>query len=130
MWYQRLSVRGPSFYLKFLIKKKHNSKNIPFRVMPLALQLHLVMISKDSKLGVDTLSFNTFWVIGFLYDDNDDYQTITIAWLFLWNRQAKNKLTLQIILYILQSTNLRSYGCDFIVFLVLGYPLQLHYFNP
>ena len=31
--------------------------------MPLVLQLHLVMISKYSKSGVD--NFNTFWVMGY-----------------------------------------------------------------
>ena len=32
--------------------------------MPLVLQLHLVMINKYSKFGVDTL--NTFWVMGYI----------------------------------------------------------------
>ena len=50
-----LVCHGSLFYLKFLVKKGHNSKNIAFRVKPLALQLCLVM-SKYSKFGVD----NTF----------------------------------------------------------------------
>ena len=32
--------------------------------MPLVLQLHIVMISKYSKFGVDT--FYTFWEIGYI----------------------------------------------------------------
>ena len=44
--------------LKFLVKKRHNSKPIAFRVMPLVPQLHLVMMSKYPKFGVHT--FNTF----------------------------------------------------------------------
>ena len=32
--------------------------------MPLAVQLHLVMMSKYSKSGVDT--FNTFWVMEYI----------------------------------------------------------------
>ena len=32
--------------------------------MPLALQLHLVRMSKYSKFGTDTL--NTFWVMGYI----------------------------------------------------------------
>ena len=41
--------------------------------MPLALQLHLVMMSKYSKFGVD--AFNTFWVMSkfkFLHNADDD----------------------------------------------------------
>ena len=53
-----LVCQGPSFYLQFLVKKGHNSTNIAFRVMPLPLQLHLVMMSKYTKFGVDT--FSTF----------------------------------------------------------------------
>ena len=34
----------PSFYLKYLVKKGCKSSNIAFRVMPHALQLHLVMM--------------------------------------------------------------------------------------
>ena len=48
-----LVCRGPSFYLKFLAKKGHNSKSIAFRVIPLVLQMHLVMMSKFSKFGFD-----------------------------------------------------------------------------
>ena len=44
--------------LKILVKKVCNSKTKAFRVMPLVSQLHLVMISKYSKFGVD--NFNTF----------------------------------------------------------------------
>ena len=49
---------------KFKLKKGHNSKNIPFRVTSLDLQLHLVMIRKYSKFGVDT--FNIFLVMGYI----------------------------------------------------------------
>ena len=49
---------GPSFYLKCLVNRKHNSKTIAFRVMPLILQLHLHMINMFSKFGVDIC--NTF----------------------------------------------------------------------
>ena len=42
----------------------HNSINIDFRVMPLVLQLHLVIMSKYSKFSVET--FNTFWVMGYI----------------------------------------------------------------
>ena len=52
----KLVCRGPSFYLKIKLKKGHNSKSTAFRVMPCVPQLHLVMISKHSKFGVDTLS--------------------------------------------------------------------------
>ena len=33
--------------------------------MTLVLQLHIVMMSKYSKYGVDT-KFNTFWVVGYM----------------------------------------------------------------
>ena len=40
--------------------------------MPLVLQLHLVMLSKYSKIDVDI--FNTFWAMGNIKDkyNNDD----------------------------------------------------------
>ena len=90
MWYQCLSV---SFYLKFLLKNGHYSKIIAFRVMPLVLQLHLVMMSRYSKFGVDT--FSTFRVMGYIKflhnDDNDDDDlVITLAKPLLLNRQVKN----------------------------------------
>ena len=47
-----------SLYLKYLVKKGHNSKTVAFRVMPLVLQLHLVMMNKYSKFDVEI--FNTF----------------------------------------------------------------------
>ena len=96
MQYQCTYVRGPSFSLKYLVKKGHNSKNIAFRVMPFALQLHLVMISKYSKFGVD--SFKIIWVMGYikvfarrqrLWRHHNDH-VITIVQLFLRDRQAKN----------------------------------------
>ena len=59
-----LVCQGPSFYLIFLVKKGQNSKNTPFRVMPPVMQLHLIMISKYSKFGVDT--FNTFWAMRYI----------------------------------------------------------------
>ena len=49
-----LVCQGPSFYFE----KGHNSKTILFRVIPLVLQLHLVMMSKNSKFGVDTFNTN------------------------------------------------------------------------
>ena len=64
MQYQLSYVRGPSFYLKFLAEKGHNSKTIAYRVMPLVLQLHLVIMSEYSKSGLVT--FNTFWVMGYI----------------------------------------------------------------
>ena len=38
------------------VKKWHNSKTTAFRVKPLFLPLHLVMMSKYSKFGSDTSS--------------------------------------------------------------------------
>ena len=62
-----VSLSGrPSFCLKIYAKKGHNSLTIAIRVKPLVLQLHLVMMSKHSKFGVDT--FNTFWVTGYIKD--------------------------------------------------------------
>ena len=75
-----LICQGSSF-LNFLGKKGHNSKIITFGVMLPVLQLHLVMISKYSKFG-DT--FNTFSLMGYL-DDNDDDLAITIANFFAKN---------------------------------------------
>ena len=80
-------MSGASLYLKFLVKKGHNSKTIAFRV---------------SKFGIDT--FNTFWVKGYIKDlhvasNNDGALAITImriAWLFLRNRQTKNMLHIYI----------------------------------
>ena len=60
-----LVCQGPSFYLKFLIKKERNSKNIAFRVMPLVLPLHLIMMRKYSKFGVDNI-FNIVLVMGYI----------------------------------------------------------------
>ena len=59
-----LICRGAIILLKIYVKKGHNSKTTALRVMPLVLQLHLVMMSKYSKFGVDTLS--TFWVMGYI----------------------------------------------------------------
>ena len=64
MRYQHSSVRGHRSTYKILFKNGHNSKNIAFRVMPLALQLRPVMISKYSKFGVDT--FHIFRVMGYI----------------------------------------------------------------
>ena len=50
--------------LKFKLIKGQNSKITAFRFMPLVLQLNLVMMSKYSKFGVDTLS--TFSVMGYI----------------------------------------------------------------
>ena len=73
----------------------HNSKNIAFRVMSLVLQLHLVMMSKYFKFGVDTFDNFDYWAtIKILHnnDDNDDDDlTITTARQFLRNRQNKNE---------------------------------------
>ena len=63
----RLAGGGYHSTLKFKLKKGHNSKTTAFRVMPLVLQLHLVMMSKYSQFGVDTLNtFNTFRVMGYI----------------------------------------------------------------
>ena len=59
-----LVCQKPSFYLKRKVKKGHDSKTIGFRGMPLVLQLHLVMMSKYSKFGVDI--FNTSCVKGYI----------------------------------------------------------------
>ena len=47
--------------------------------MPLALQLHLVMMRKYSKFGVDT--FNTFWEVDYIKD---------FAW--QWSSSDQNKV--------------------------------------
>ena len=82
-----LVCQRPSFYLKCLVKKGHNSKNIVYWVMPLVFQLHLVMMSRYSKFGVNT--FNTFWVMGIKDFAWRRHLGITIVWIFLWNRQDK-----------------------------------------
>ena len=50
-------------------------------------------MTKYFKFGVDT--FNTLWVMGYIKflhdDDNEDDLAITIAQLFLQNRQANDK---------------------------------------
>ena len=51
-----LVCRGAHSTLNLKLKKGHNSKTTVFRVVPLVMQLHLVMMSKYSKFGVDTLS--------------------------------------------------------------------------
>ena len=59
--------------------------------MPLVMQLHLVMMIKNFMFGVVTL--NTFRVMVYIKvfdNDNDDNLAITIAQLFLRNRQAKS----------------------------------------
>ena len=54
--------------------------------MPLVLKLHLVMMCKYSKLGVDTFMI----YIKILHDDdNDDDLATTVTRLFLWNRRVK-----------------------------------------
>ena len=57
-------LSGAIILLKYLVKKRHNSKIIAFRVMLLVLQLHLVMMSNYSKFVVDI--FNIFWVMGYI----------------------------------------------------------------
>ena len=59
-------LSGTIIIHKILVKNWHNSKAIDFRVMPLVLQLHLVIMSKYSNFGVDT--FNTFWVMSYIKD--------------------------------------------------------------
>ena len=66
----------PSFYLKFLVKKRNNSKTIAFKAMSLVLQLQLDMMSKYSKFSVDT--FTTFWVMSYIK---------AFAWHWRWQRQ-------------------------------------------
>ena len=91
MWYQRSSVEGPSFFLQFLVKKRHNSKYIAFRVMSLVLQLQLVMMSKCSKFGVDT--FNASFYANGLHCTTTTaiYLAITIARPFLRNRTKNHR---------------------------------------
>ena len=90
-------LSGATILFKYLVKKGHNSKTLAFRVMPLVLQQHIVMMSKNSKFSTNI--FNTFLVMGYIkvFDDNnnsDNVLTITIAQLFLCNRQTKNLTTL------------------------------------
>ena len=47
-----------------LLKKGYNSKIIAFGDILLVLQLHLVMMDKYSKFGVDT--FNSFLAMGYI----------------------------------------------------------------
>ena len=85
-----LVCHGQSFYLNFLAKKGQNSKNIAFRVMSLALQLHLVMMSKYSKFGVYTS--NTVLIMGYIkVFVQDEDLSFTTARLFLRNRRAKKE---------------------------------------
>ena len=58
--YECCSVRGH----QDLVKKGNNSKTIAFRIMPLVLQLHLVMMSKYSQFDVETIY--TFLVMGYI----------------------------------------------------------------
>ena len=63
MQYQCSSCERPSFYLKIKVKKVHNSKTMTFRVMPLALQLHLVMMSKYSKVSEHPWSLTILFAV-------------------------------------------------------------------
>ena len=85
-----LVCQGPLFYLKVKVKKGHNSKTTAFRVMPLVLQQHLVMITKYSKFNV---TLNTFCVMGYIkvFAQRDVNLAITIARLFLQNRRDKTR---------------------------------------
>ena len=84
-----LVCKGPSFYLKIYVKKGHNSKTLAFRFIPLVLQLHLVMMSKYSKFGVDTINnFLEMSTLKFLHINNDLAITIN-RW--VKNCQTKNK---------------------------------------
>ena len=62
--------------LKFLVKKGHDSKNIAFRVVPLALQLHCCVL-------ILFILFEKWAILKFLHNANDDNNnddlTITIA---------------------------------------------------
>ena len=60
MRYQR-TMSGTIILLNYFVKKGHNSNNIPFRVMPLVFQLHIVTMS---KFGVAT--FNTFCAMDYI----------------------------------------------------------------
>ena len=62
--------------------------------MPFALHLHLVMMSKYSKFGVDLL-LEKWATLKFLHDNNDNDDNdlaITITLDFLRNRRAKKLL--------------------------------------
>ena len=68
--------------------------------MPLVLQLVIVMMSKYSKFGVDTLS--TFWVMSHIKVYALDLVN-TIAQLFLRNRQANKKYRREVLSNISQA---------------------------
>ena len=60
--------------------------------MLLVLQLHLVMMRKYAKFGVDTLNTFEKWakfILKFLHNNYDNLAITTVT-LFLRNRQAKN----------------------------------------
>ena len=59
--------------------------------MPNVLQLHLAMMSKYSKFGVDALVLFEYWAtLKFLHGNNDDL-AITIARHLLRKRRAKKQ---------------------------------------
>ena len=58
----QIERRCKSVYVYYKLKHGHRMQYQHSSAMPLVLQLHLVMISKDSKFDVDI--FNTFWVTG------------------------------------------------------------------
>ena len=73
----------------------HNSKTIAFRDMSLVLQIYLVMMSKYSTLELIPLILFEWWaILKFLHNNDKDNINVvmTIALLFLQNRQAKNEL--------------------------------------
>ena len=59
--------------------------------MPLDLRLHLVMMSKYSKFGVDTLKYFLSNGLHYLHNVDNYDLAIPIARLFLRNTQTKNE---------------------------------------
>ena len=64
--------------------------------MPLVLQLHLIMMSKFSKFGVD--SFNTFWVMGYIKVLHDNYFDFWQRWRQQQRSSDHNNLTFSLVL--------------------------------
>ena len=69
-----LLCQGQSLYLKVLVKKEHNSKNIALRVMPLVL--HDEQVSILSLVLISLIIFDNY---------DPDNLAITIAQLFIRN---------------------------------------------
>ena len=81
--------------------------------MPLVQQLHLVMMSKYSKFGVDT--FNTFWVMSYIKVFAQRQSRSQQLDLFFQNRQAKN-MVITVIFFVnefaLKTSQVFSFGAS------------------